>query len=93
MSLSIIFKSGVTYNINSSVNITHPILISSDTPGSRANLILGTNIDQTTISEITATDIDSSGGRRVNNFYGTITNCVNWRIWNDNTLPQISYTF
>ena len=25
--------------------------------------------------------------------FGTATNCDNWRIWTDNTLPQVPSTF
>lgn len=74
------------------VDITNSTF-SASTSGVKAKLTLGQNIDQLRVVNITAIDIDSSNGRRVNNFYGTATNCDNWRIWNDNTLPQVSSTF
>lgn len=86
------FKSTVEYFINTQIDITNTILLSS-TSGVKAKLTLGQNINQLRVVNINATDIDSSNGKRVNNFYGTSTNCDNWRIWNDNTLPQAPSTF
>ena len=90
---SITFESGTSYYINNVVDIRFPTTILASTAGVKAKLILGQNVNQNTISFLTATDIDSSGGKRVNNFYGTVTNCDNWRVWNDNTLPQAPSTF
>lgn len=88
----ITFKSLIEYKVNAYIKLTRAT-ISASIPGSKAKLTLGQNIDQFAIVDVIATDIDSSNGRRVNNFYGTITNCDNWRIWNDNTLPQVCSTF
>ena len=87
------FQSGISYYINDVVDIRFPTTILSSTPGVKANIILGPNVNQNTISFLTATDIDCSGGRRINNFYGTATNCDNIIVWNDNTLPQATSTF
>ena len=89
---TVTFKSGIEYFVNNQIDITNSIF-SASTSGVKAKLTLGQNIDQLRVVNITAIDIDSSNGRRVNNFYGTATNCDNWRIWNDNTLPQVSSTF
>jgi hypothetical protein len=88
----IIFKSTIEYFVNNQISM-RDCIISSSTPGNKAKLTLGQNIDQLLVLNVTATDIDSSNGRRVNNFYGTATNCDNWKIWNDNTLPQVTSTF
>lgn len=87
------FESGTSYYINNVVDIIFPTTILSSVSGVKSNLILGQNVNQNTIAFLTATDIDSSSGRRVNNFYGTSTNCNNWRDWVDNTLPQANSTF
>lgn len=87
------FESGTSYYINNVVDIRFPITMLSSTPGVKANLILGQNVNQNTISFLTATDIDCSVGRRMNNFYGTVTNCDNIRVLNENTLPQAPSTF
>lgn len=86
------FKSGIEYFVNNQIDVTNSTF-SASTSGVKAKLTLGQNIDQLRVVNITAIDIDSSNGRRVNNFYGTATNCDNWRIWNENTLPQVSSTF
>lgn len=91
--VNLVFNSLIEYFINTSINTRGIVNISSTTPLSKAKITFGQNIDQTCVANINATDIDSSDGRRVNNFYGTAINCDNWRIWNDNTLPQASYTF
>lgn len=88
----IIFKSTIEYFVNNQINMRDYIIMSS-VAGVKAKLTLGQNIDQLLVLNVTATDIDSSNGVRVNNFYGTATNCDNWRIWNDNTLPQVPSTF
>lgn len=74
---------------NSPLNLT----IKSSIPGVKAKLTLGQNIDQNRVVFINATDIDSSSGVRVNNFFGTATNCDNWKVWNETTLPQVASTF
>jgi hypothetical protein len=89
---TVTFKSGNEYFVNNQINITNTIMLSS-IAGVKSKLTLGQNIDQLRVVKVTATDIDSSNGRRVNNFYGSATNCDNWRIWNDNTLPQAPSTF
>lgn len=89
---TVTFKSGIEYIINNQIDITNTTMLAS-TVGVHAYLTLGQNIDQLRVVKITATDINSSNGRSVNNFYGTTTNCINWRIWNDNTLPQVCSTF
>lgn len=89
---NIIFESGVEYIVNDIMNISDANF-SSSISGVKALLTLGQNINQLKALNITATDIDSSNGVRVNNFYGTATNCDNWRVWNDNTLPQVPSTF
>jgi hypothetical protein len=88
----ITYKSGNEYIVNDTININGATFLAS-TIGVKAKFTLGQNINQICIATITATDIDSSNGRRINNFYGTATNCDNWRVWNDNTLPQASSTF
>ena len=88
----LILNSNVEYVVNDTIDITNAS-ISSCTPGVKSKLTLGQNINQKRLTNIDATDIDSSGGRRVNNFFGTATNCDNWRIWTDCTLPQVSSTF
>lgn len=93
VSSTIIFKSAIEYFINTSINIRSGAILSASIPLSKVKLTLGQNINQISVANVTATDIDSSGGKRVNNFYGTATNCDNWRIWNDNTLPQAPSTF
>lgn len=85
-------KSAIQYYVNDSIDIESARIMSS-TPGSKALLTLSLSTDQKAVVNILATDIDSSNGKRVNNFYGTATNCDNWRIWNDNTLPQVCSTF
>ena len=89
---TITFKSGIEYFVNNQIDITNTIMLSS-IAGVKSKLTLGQSINQLRVVNVTATDIDSSNGRRVNNFYGSATNCDNWRIWNDNTLPQVSSTF
>ena len=88
----IIFKSTIEYSVSNQINM-RDCIITSSIAGNKAKLTLGQNIDQLLVLSVTATDIDSSNGRRVNNFYGTATNCDNWKIWNDNTLPQVPSTF
>lgn len=87
------FQSGVEYKVNTSIKIDAPFIIRSTTPGVKTKITLGPTINQNTIAYLTATDIDCSLGRRMNNFYGTATNCDNIRVWNDNTLPQVPSTF
>lgn len=88
----IVFAAGVEYIVNGIMNVSNANF-SSSISGVKALLTFGQNINQLRVVNITATDIDSSNGRRVNNFYGTVTNCDNWRVWNDNTLPQAPSTF
>lgn len=88
----IVFAAGVEYIVNGIMNVSNASF-SSSIAGVKALLTFGQNINQLRVVNITATDIDSSNGRRVNNFYGTINNCDNWRVWNDNTLPQACSTF
>lgn len=89
---TITFASGNEYIVNDTININGATFLTS-IPGVKAKFTLGQNIDQIAVVQITATDIDSSGGRRVNNFFGTATNCDNWRVWYDCTLPQVASTF
>lgn len=79
--------------IGTGSNSALSLLLNSSIPGVKAKLTLGQNIDQNKVVYILATDIDSSGGMRVNNFFGTATNCDNWKVWNDTTLPQVCHTF
>lgn len=88
----IIFKSTIEYFVNNQINMRNYIITSS-VAGVKAKLTLGQNVNQNTIADLTITDIDCSGGSRMNNFYGTVTNCDNIRVWNDNTLPQACSTF
>lgn len=88
----ITFKSLIEYKANTFIRLTRAT-ISASTPGSKAKLTLGQSIDQFAIVDVIATDIDCSLGRRMNNFYGTATNCDNIKVWNDNTLPQATSTF
>lgn len=88
----VILKSAIQYYVTNTIDIESARIYSS-IPGSKALLTLGQSINQRMVANITATDIDSSNGRRVNNFYGTATNCDNWRVWDDNTLPQVTSTF
>ena len=87
------FESGVEYKINTRVQIDYPFVIRSTTSGVKTKITLGLAVNQNTIVNLTATDIDCSGGRSMNNFYGTATNCDNIRVWSDNTLPQVTSTF
>lgn len=89
----ITLESGTSYYVNNVVDIRFPTTILASVQGVKAKLILGQNVNQNTIAYLTATDIDSSGGKRVNNFYGSVTNCDNWKVWDENTLPQVSSTF
>lgn len=82
-----------TINIGTGANSSYTLTIKSSIPGVKAKLTLGQNVDQVKVVFINATDIDSSNGRRVNNFFGTATNCDNWKVWSDNTLPQVCSTF
>jgi hypothetical protein len=89
---TITYQSGVEYIVNDLIDISGATFLAS-IAGVKAKFTLGQNIDQRAVVQIIATDIDSSGGRRVNNWYGTATNCDNWLVLNDNTLPQASSTF
>jgi hypothetical protein len=89
---TITYQSGVEYIVNDLIDISGATFLAS-VAGVKAKFTLGQNIDQRAVVQITATDIDSSGGRRVNNWYGTATNCDNWLVLNDNTLPQAPSTF
>lgn len=89
---TITYQSGNEYIVNDLIDISGAIFFAS-IAGVKAKFTLGQNINQRAVVQITATDIDSSGGSRVNNFFGTANNCDNWRIWNDSTLPQASSTF
>lgn len=89
---TITYQSGVEYIVNDLIDISGATFLAS-TSGVKAKFTLGQNINQVAVVQITATDIDSSGGRRVNNWYGTVTNCDNWLVLNDNTLPQAPSTF
>lgn len=82
-----------TINIGTGANSSYTLTINSSIPGVKAKLTLGQNIDQVKVVFINAIDIDSSNGRRVNNFFGTATNCDNWKVWTDTTLPQVTSTF
>lgn len=88
----VIFKSTIEYFVNNQISM-RDCIITSSIAGVKAKLTLGQNIDQLLVLSVTATDIDSSNGRRVNNFYGTAINCDNWKVWTDNTLPQATSTF
>lgn len=90
--VTLILNSAVEYFVNNQINMRDCIIMSS-VAGVKAKLTLGQNIDQLLVLSVTATDIDSSNGVRVNNFYGTATNCDNWKVWTDNTLPQAASTF
>jgi hypothetical protein len=89
---TITYQSGVEYIVNDLIDISGATFLAS-IAGVKAKFTLGQNIDQRAVVQIIATDIDSSGGRRVNNWYGTATNCDNWLVLNDNTLPQAPSTF
>lgn len=86
------YKSGNEYIVNNNLKLQNAVL-SSSILGVKSKFTLGQNINQELVLEVTATDIDSSGGIRVNNFYGTTANCDNWKVWTDNTLPQVTSTF
>ena len=90
---AMLLESGTSYYVNTVADLRFLTSLSSTVPGVKANLTLGQNVNQNTIANVAFTDIDCSGGKRINNFYGTAINCDNIRIWNDNTLPQVCSTF
>lgn len=66
--------------------------IASTTPGTRAKFdMIGANEP---LINVNATDIDSSlTPRGVHTYFGTVTNCLNWRNFSDSKLPQVCSTF
>jgi len=77
----ITLKNGVTYTVNSSLDLTgtaaSPIQLKSSTASSYAffNLVSGASCD---VKFVTATDIDSSGGRLITDVKGTLLRTINW---------------
>jgi hypothetical protein len=75
-------KNGNTYTINNSISINNSTAsFVSDSATLRANLILTNGANCNT--NISFTRIDASGGRPINSWNGTITNCVNIRTFTD----------
>ena len=78
---SITLKNGVTYTVNSSLNLngtaSSPVQLKSSTASSYAyfNLSTGATCD---VKFCNATDIDSSGGRLITDVKGTLTRTINW---------------
>lgn len=66
--------------------------IASTTPGTRAKFdMIGANEP---LLSVNATDIDSSlTPRGIHTYFGTVTNCLNWRNFTDNKIPQVCSTF
>lgn len=88
------YKAGNTYVINNLLQLLGTaaarITMLSDTPGSRANFILASSATQT-VGYVTATDIDSSGGDRVWDWQGALSNTLNWNVLTANI--KEAYTF
>lgn len=74
------FQNGVTYTINNSFDYRGGTFISNH-PTLRANIVLKNGALCITNSNFTR--IDASGGRPINTFNGTITDCVNVRSFTD----------
>lgn len=93
--LTHILKNGITYTVTSSFTsksaptATHP-KIKSDSAGIMAIFTLSQSASCTVIF-LDATDIDSSAGRTVNSFGGTLSNTNNWS--NITDLNSIIRTF
>ena len=77
----ITLKNGVTYTVNSSLDLTgtaaSPIQLKSSTASSYAffNLVSGATCQ---VKFVNATDIDSSGGRLITDVKGTLLRTINW---------------
>jgi hypothetical protein len=73
---------GITYTINNS--ITGTVVNNTFTSSSatiRANLVLGYNATCSILANFTR--IDASGGRTINTWNGTVTDCINVRNYSD----------
>lgn len=80
----VVFKSGLTYNCNTSFTITvstnaSRILFSSSIGGTRAIFTLGFGASQN-VGFVNATDIDSSLGQTIWSFNGVLSNTLNWSV-------------
>jgi hypothetical protein len=73
-------QNGVTYTINNNFDYRGGTFISNH-PTLRANLVLKNGAISSTNSNFTR--IDASGGRPINTFNGTITDCINVRSLTD----------
>jgi hypothetical protein len=74
------FQNGVTYTINSSFDYRGGTFISNH-PTLRANILLKNGAISSTNCNFTR--IDSSGGRTINTWNGTVTDCLNVRNFTD----------
>ena len=74
------FQNGVTYTINNNFDYRGGTFISNH-PTLRANILLKNGAISSTNSNFTR--IDSSGGRTINTWRGTVTDCVNVRSFTD----------
>lgn len=80
---NIYFSSGVTYSVSNNLVLNKGSLLNlySSNSGVQAKLILAPSASQT-VRYVNATDIDSSGGQRINSYFGIFNNTLNW-IWAD----------
>lgn len=83
---TVTFKNSLTYTITNSLAVLNTanllnVTFASDSPTLRANLILRTGA--TCIVASNFTRIDASGGRPINAWNGTITDCINVRSFTD----------
>ena len=90
---TITLVAGQTYNIlssfiNISPNNATRTFIKSSSAGTKAFLNLA-NGATCTVAFTNPTDIDSSGGRKINVFSGVLSNTINWRSFTD--LQTVSY--
>lgn len=87
---------GVTYSVTSTFTAVgtsaQHIIIKSETGGSQAIFTVynGVVCDATYVN---ATDIDSSLGKTINTFKGTLSNATNWRVLSNTDIPTFSSSF
>jgi len=83
--INFIFNTGNTYTITSSLyavgTLSNPTVFRSIDAVSRVNFVLNNGASCT--SNINFTRIDASGGRPINAWNGTITDCINVRSFTD----------
>ena len=83
---TVTFKNSLTYTITNSLTVLNTanllsVTFASDSATLRANLILSNGATCSVCSNFTR--IDSSGGRPINAWNGTITDCINVRSFTD----------